>query len=133
MKILDSTILIELLREKKNAMKKISELEAKHEELFTTQINAFEIIQGIYAQNKRVNEELVALEILLSKIKTLDLTYFAAHQAGKLCGELRKKGFTVSTGDALIAGIALANKIDTVVTSNEKDFSKMPGIKVETY
>ncbi len=114
-------------------MEKISELEAKHESLATTQINVFEIIQGIYARNQKTDDELAALEVLLSKLKTLDLTYFSAYHAGKLSGELKRKGLTASAGDLLIAGIAMANKIDTIVTANEKDFSKIPGIKVETY
>ena len=133
MKILDSTIIIDLLRGEKKAVTKIRELEAGRTQLFTTQVNVFEIVQGIYANGRHVDEELIAFETLLNKIKMLDLNYFAAHQAGKLAGELRRKGTTVATGDLLIAGIALANKFSTIVTHNEKDFSKIPGIKVESY
>ena len=133
MMILDSTIIIDLLRGEKNAIAKIRELEANGTELFTTQVNVFEIVQGIYGHGKHIDEELTAFEVLLNKIKTLDLTYFAAHQAGKLAGELRRKGTTVATGDLLVAGIALANKIPAIATRNEKDFKKIPGIKVESY
>lgn len=131
--ILDSTILIDLLRGEKRAASKIRELEAKRTELFTTQVNVFEVVQGIYANGKRIDEEIIAFETLLNKIKILDLNYFAAHQAGKLAGEMRRKGISVATGDLLIAGIGVANNITTIVTLNEKDFSKIPGIKVEGY
>ncbi len=133
MVILDSTILIDLLRGEKRAVLKIKELETKRSQFFTTQINVFEVIQVIYANGKRIDEEIIAFETLLNKIKTLDLNYFAGHQAGKIAGEMRKKGFSIATGDLLIAGIGIANNITTIVTRNEKDFSKIPGIKVETY
>ncbi|MBI5051539.1 PIN domain-containing protein [Candidatus Micrarchaeota archaeon] len=131
--ILDSTILIDVLNGDEAATAKIRELEAKNDGLFTTQINVFEIIQGVYCYGKGVDEELAAFHLLLEKIKILDLNYLSAYYSGKLAGELKKRGITIPQGDLLIAGIGISNNLNRVVTKNEKDFSKIPGIKVETY
>ena len=133
MVILDSTILIDFLKGRKNAIEKIKELEEKQTLLHTTQINVFELIQGIYANSQRKEDELMALDVVLQKIKILDINYIAAYTAGKLTGELSKKGITIQTGDALIAGTGLAHSIHIIVTKNVKDFSKISGIQVETY
>ena len=133
MVILDTTILIHLLRGDEKAKQKIGMLEQAGVELYSTQINLFEIIQGIYSFAKAPDQEIASLEVLLERLKVLDLTYFGAYHAGRLSGTLKKKGLTVSSSDLLIAGIGLANNISTIVTKNVDDFSKIPGIKVETY
>ncbi len=133
MVILDTTIIIHLLRGDEKARSKIAELETRNTKMHTTQINIFEIIQGIYGYGKKPDDEIAALEVLLERVKVLDLNYFGAYHAGKISGSLIKKGITISPSDLLIAGIAIANNINIIATKNTKDFSKIPGIKVETY
>ena len=133
MVILDTTFIIHLLRGEESARSKIEELEGKNIEIFTTQINIFEIIQGIYGYGKNLDMEIASLEVFLDRIKVLDLSYFGAYHAGRISGSLIKKGVTISPSDLLIAGIAIANNISTIVTRNIKDFSKMPDIKIESY
>lgn len=131
--ILDSTILIDLLNGDETASGKINELENRGEEIFTTQINVFEVVQGIYAYGEKVDEELAAFQLLLEKVRCLDLNYLSAYYSGKISGELNGRKIKVPAGDLLIAGIGMANNINTIVTKNEKDFSKIPGAKVERY
>ncbi len=133
MVVLDTTILIHLLRGEEKAVNKIASLEQKNKILYTTQINAFELIQGIYGFGKNIDDELAALETLLEGVKVLDLSHFGAYHSGKLAGQLHKKGITINSTDILIAGIALANGVSTIVTRNEKDFARIPGISVDIY
>ena len=133
MVILDSTILIDCLKGHKEAMKKIKQLEDKHTQLYTTQINVFEIIKGIYAFSHKIDDELLALGILLQKLEILDITYVISCTSGRMAGELLKKGISIHVGDLIIAGTAIANNIPTIVTNDVKDFSRIPGIKVESY
>jgi tRNA(fMet)-specific endonuclease VapC len=133
MVVLDSTILIDLLKGEPKAMEKIAELEKKKKPFHTTQINVFELVQGIYSYSNKIDQELVGVDALLQKIIVLDVTFIAAHTAGRLSGELKKKGKTIHPGDAMIAGTALANNITTIITANVKDFKPIPNLKVEGY
>ncbi len=53
--VVDSNVLIDLLREKEYAVNKIKELE-KNEELATTDINAFELYFGAYNSKQKENQ-----------------------------------------------------------------------------
>src|SRR3989338_8011426 len=133
MVVLDTTILIDVLKKDENAIEKIKKLEENESEIFTTQINVFELIQGTFAFSNRIEEELMEIDLLIQRLKVLDLTSSAANKAGMISGNLiRKKNF-VNSKDILIAVTALANNEKTIVTRNTKDFKKIPGIKVETY
>jgi tRNA(fMet)-specific endonuclease VapC len=133
MVILDSTILIDFLRGKENAKQKIAELKKRGADFYTTQVNVFELVQGVYAHGKDIEEELMALNLLLQDIKLLDLTFVSSYTAGRLSGELMRTGKIISMGDLLIAGISTANNVKTIITKNEKDFKKIKEIKVESY
>lgn len=133
MVVLDTTILIDLLKDEKEAVNKFKKLEKENEELLTTQINVFELIQGVYKQKNNVQKRISAIDMLLQKIKILDITFISSFTSGKISGELRKKGLQISPSDVLIAGTAIANNEKTIVTRNTKDFKKIPEIKVETY
>ncbi|MBI5553290.1 MAG: PIN domain-containing protein [Candidatus Diapherotrites archaeon] len=133
MVILDSTILIDLLRGKDPAKRKLAELESQGALFYTTQVNVFELVQGIFLNSSRIEEELAALNMLLQRVSLLDVTFIAAYTAGQVSGVLGKKGISVQMGDLLIAGTALANHVPVIVTRNGKDFARIPGIKVETY
>ena len=52
MLVLDTTILIDALRRKEAALKKIAELEETEETICTTQINALELYKGAYLPTK---------------------------------------------------------------------------------
>ena len=131
--LIDSTFLIDILNGKENAKIKLDELEKRDIALCTSQINVFEIIQGIYTYGKKIDEELVSFEALLHDLEVLDLSYFAAYTAGKIGGELRRKGINVASSDILISAIAIVNGVDTIITQNHSDFLRIPGIKVERY
>ena len=56
--------------------------------------------------------------------------------SAKVCGRLRagmeKKGISLSEPHMRIASITMHNDL-TVVTGNTRDFSKVPGLKVENW
>ena len=131
MVVLDTTFLIHLLRNTQNAGEKLSTLS---EPFCTTRINLFEVLKGVYLKNSEEKES--ALSIFKEFIKTfkvLELDASSTHIAAIISAELRKKGETVDSADLLIAGIALSNGENRIVTQNVKDFSKIPHIQVENY
>lgn len=105
--VIDTDILIDLLRNKEYAVSRIKELE-KNEELATTDINAFELYFGAY--NSRDKERNVASTKGLLKTLTLFHTQEESMEAaGRIFMERRAKGKMIEIRDLLIAAIALQN------------------------
>jgi tRNA(fMet)-specific endonuclease VapC len=73
---------------------------------------------------------LAAIETLLKHdVKVLPYDVSCAHVFGKLKGELRRQGITVSPIDLLIASVARTHDL-TMVTHNVSDFSAIPDLRV---
>ncbi len=128
MKLLDTTFLVDFLRGKPET-KKIIEQE---EILLTTQINMFEVLVGMFYKNEKP-EKFLKTKFMFSNIRVLPIEDMGIIRAAKISGDLMQTGKMIDDCDCLIAGIALSNKVSTIVTRNKKHFSRIEGIKVETY
>ncbi|HAB52662.1 MAG TPA: PIN domain nuclease [Ignavibacteriales bacterium] len=133
MKLLDSTFLIDLLRNKKDAYNKLNEL-SNEIALFITTISIFELAIGIQL-DKNVDKikKFSELSKFLAAFEVLNLDADSAIVSGKLKGDLISQGEDIDTRDCLIAGIAINNKVDTIITKNKKHFERINGLKVEDY
>lgn len=128
MKVLDSTLLVDLLRGDKGA----EELVKQNEFLLTTQINMFEVIRGLFYRNASAQKFAHAME-MFENIRMLPLDDNGIIKAADISSKLRKEGKAIEDNDCLIAGITLSKGITTIVTKNVKDFEKIKGLEVETY
>lgn len=128
----DTTLLIDFLRGKESAVRMVEEIE-KSGTLFTTEINVFELMIGIYAGSENVEVHTQKMLGILSKLVVLSLDRLATIQAAKIAGDLIKKGQKIEGTDSLIAGIALSNGINEIVTRNKSHFDRISEIKVITY
>jgi len=128
MKILDSTILIDLIRGKEYAIKVID----KNETFLTTQINMFEVIRGLFLR-KVSKEKFPQVINLFSEIGVLPLDDKAMIKAAEISSQLYHKGNIIDDCDCLIAGIALSNGVEEIITRDAEHFKRIKGIKVETY
>jgi tRNA(fMet)-specific endonuclease VapC len=130
MLVLDTTILIDALRKKEAALRKIVEVEETEEVICTTQINVLELYKGAYYPTKsdkdiqKVKKLLDALFILPIRDDTYEL--FAA-----LSAELRSRGESINDFDELIAAIAMVN--GAPIVSNDSHFKRIPGLSVISY
>jgi tRNA(fMet)-specific endonuclease VapC len=129
--LLDTSILIAILRNKTEAIEFV--LKFKEEQFFTTEINIFELITGIYASSKNKYKHLKEIKEILSKIIILPLDRKASFKAGEIAGDLIKQGKIIEGTDSLIAGIALSNNINEIITINKKHFEKITDLKVYSY
>src|SRR3989338_3051861 len=122
--ILDSDILIGILREDRDAASKYSELVKEDATLFTTAINTYELFEGAFQSPNPVKK----LQDILRVIITMEVLPFDL-QASKLCGkvsnDLRIKGKTTGAMDIMVAAIALAND-KKIITRNKKHFENIP-------
>jgi predicted nucleic acid-binding protein len=128
MDIVDTTFLIDILRNNKNVQNVLNSKRI----LLTTQINMYEVIRGLFLRPISETKRAKALE-LFDAIRVLPLDENAVSKAAELSAGLMQKGMTVADCDCLTAGIALSKGISTIITNNKKHFERMPGITVKTY
>lgn len=127
--ILDTTFLIDLLRNEKSAAAKARELDAANAPILTTAVNVFELWQGIGIKNKERRERILEL---LSSLSLLDLDFKSAKRAGEIYSKLRNKGKAIDPEDSMIAGIALQHG-ETILTRDVSHFGRIPGLRLEAY
>lgn len=76
------------------------------------------------------------LKALIALSEDLDVWNFdiqSSFLAGELLHKLELKGTAIGFRNVFIASIALTNRCDKIVTSNVKDFSRIPGISTIEY
>ncbi|MEM3630822.1 MAG: type II toxin-antitoxin system VapC family toxin [Nitrososphaerota archaeon] len=125
--ILDSTIIIGILRNKLNDVQLVRKIEAKAD-IATTTINAFEIYFGAY-KSKNLERNLASTKGFFSTIKLLPFDDNCAELAGQVLAELESKGKTIDYRDLFIGCITLSNGY-TLITRNKKHFQDIPRLHV---
>ena len=133
MKVLDTTILVDVLRNVPAAVEKVRALEAEGP-IATTEIVAYELHHGIqHVGRRRRDAEAGRIEELLAQADVLPFDRRSAIRAAEISGELRRRGQTVGIMDLLIAAGALALGAEALVTRDASGFRHVGGLRVETY
>jgi len=99
------------------------DLLAHRHSLGTSCVNVAEVERGIRPKERK------AAAALLTRLRFLETTREAATRAGRYQGEFEKRGVTIHTANALVAGTARAHGA-ILVTDNLRDFP-MRDIKVK--
>lgn len=128
--ILDTTAIIDLLRDDLDLVEKIKMLNKERTSLFFTSVSVFEIWQG--SEDIKDKDKLEKIHVLLDSLGSHDLDIPSSKVAGSIHAELRKKGQIIDSEDSMIAGIAESNG-EVILTRNVKHFSRIQGIRIETY
>ncbi|MGD0729881.1 MAG: PIN domain-containing protein [Terracidiphilus sp.] len=113
--MLDTSILINLLRERTRPVGLIRELIMRGAVLATSQVNIAEVYGGM-----RRGEEPATGE-LISGLECLPLSLEIGRKAGTIIAERRKMGRTHSLDDMMIAATAIEYGY-TLLTDNRKNF-----------
>lgn len=128
--ILDTSFIIDLMKNNGNALEKAKELERSSLPVRATAISVFELWQGLEdIQNEKKREK---IELFLSSMGLLSFDVYSAKKAGTLYAELERKGETIEPEDCMIAGIALFHD-ETILTRNKKHFEKIKNLKIKSY
>jgi predicted nucleic acid-binding protein len=136
MKCLDTTYLIDSIRDPDSIIDFTRKLEKK-ETLATTTYNVFEVYFGAHAvksasaKNKIVDK----LGRFLEPIQIIPFDLSDAIRAAEIGGTLKKKGKIVGA-DAITAAIALNSGCNSVVSRNRthfKEIEKVTGLKLVEY
>lgn len=127
--LLDTNILSDLVRHPQGVIAQRITREGE-KNISTSIVVAAELRFGA---EKSGSERLTTqLEIILSAIDTLPLEEPVDRQYARLRKYLEDRGTPIGPNDMLIAAHALALNC-TVITANDREFSRVPGLKVENW
>ena len=136
--VLDTNMLSELLKANERIVRRFEAVSIS-DEVVTNTISRFEILRGHYAailtaadkpQLLLAHERLQSDEYKLSRFRLLPVTSRGADRFEELIQNKKLK--KIGREYLLIACIALAHDA-TLVTRNTKDFTGIPGLKVENW
>lgn len=126
--ILDTNILVALLKGDPAAARAITSLEEEEDaRIATTVVTAYELLKGAYV-SCRPKENLAKVQSVISNIQVLELSLSACVEASKIYRDLRKAGTLIGEFDILIAAIARA--CDETIMTRDGHFSFIRVIKV---
>lgn len=129
--ILDTSFVIDLMEMDEGALNRHRKLVEKSETYRVSSAAIFELWSGV-GHSKKSEEERLKVMRALSGISTIALTAPMAEKAGEIHGTLAKGGQGIDNIDAMIAATALLEN-ETVLTRNIKHFSRVKGLRVESY
>jgi len=125
--IVDTDILIDLLRKKDYAVSLVKKFE-EESELATSAINAFELYRGAY-KSRNQEKNLASVKGLLNSLRMLNTDEDSMEMAGKITASLERDGNMIDIRDLLIASIALVNGFG-ILTNNVAHFKRIKHLKV---
>jgi tRNA(fMet)-specific endonuclease VapC len=68
----------------------------------------------------------------MTPFQTIPLTMEIVEESSKVQAQMQRRGLTPGLSDLYIASTALTLKL-ALVTRNDQDFKRVPGLRVETY
>jgi predicted nucleic acid-binding protein len=120
--LLDTSILIDVLRRRNQRSEWLAELVRGGHTLSTSTLN----IAEIYAGMRPVEE--ARTEALLGGLELYELSGLSARLAGRLKNTWARKGYTLTLADTIVASIAIERGC-ALLTDNRKDFP-MPEVQL---
>ena len=131
MVVLDTDLLIALLRGKDTAIDKIRKIEEDDLEIYITSITSYELFKGVYLSSNP-SKNLMQVNNLLNHIKILDFDLESSKFSAKIYSYLKKKGLLTNIMDQMIASIVISRN-ETLVSKNLKHYEKIPQLKMESW
>ena len=127
---LDSNFIVDFLRQEQNAVLKMESL--KGENVVSTEVNYLEVLYGILIKKQIPQKEFILAQEFFDSMSNMPLDHAGAYNTAEIATHLKKTGQEIQLTDAMVAGICLSNNC-SILTKNAKHFSRIKGLKVETY
>ena len=128
--ILDTSVLVDLLRGDEVVQERIRACEEAGEPLKTTAITAFELYLGAY-RSSRIEENLALVSSLLNSLEVLVFDRRAGGIAARIMADLMERGEALDVRDVFIAAIAIRDS-DKLAT-RDKDFTRVRELEIEIW
>jgi len=130
MAVLETSIIVALLKNEEEAKEKIASLEVSGERISTTAITAYELLKGAQISS-RSEENIAKVRELISTLNILGLSARACEEASKIYEELRDNGRMIGEFDILIA--AIARTFEEELVSRDDHFKRIGSLKVTAW
>lgn len=128
--LLDTDVCVELLRRRQPApAARFARIPAGEAALSV--VTVLELTFGAL-KSARPEQNLAAVRALADGLPVLALEAAVADAYGRVRLELEKAGARIGANDLLIAAQALHQGV-TLVTNNQREFSRVPGLRVENW
>lgn len=130
MPVLDTSFLVDLMREDREALDALARIEEEYHNLTTTVVNLLELFRGAYLSERREENSAKVLKI----VETLDVIGFAWETYpiyGTLSATLKERGISVNEFDVVIAALVL--ETDGIIVTRDQHFKSIPGLEVIGY
>ena len=128
---LDTAFLVDLVRARPEAEKKLQHYLENDERITTTPVNAAELYDGAYSTKSR-KREAERVGGLLEHLELLEISLQVCEKYGRLINDLKVRGSPIGDLDTLVASTALVHR-QILLTRNKAHFEKVPGLIVETW
>ena len=130
--LIDASVLIDCERSRLDVRHHIEGME--NEECLLSVITASEMLHGVHrAQEADVRARRAAfVEGLLAALPILPIDLPTARTHAQLWAELASRGAMIGPHDAWLAAACIAHG-HTLATSNVRDFSRVPGLKLQVW
>ena len=130
MKILDTDIIIAILRKHEEALEKLTQVQESDDEIATTVFNEQEVLYG--PVKYKLQEQIESPKPFFNEINILIYERICIPNTVEIIIDLENRGLPIGTMDELIAGICLTYSA-AIVTRNTDHFSRIPKLKVEKW
>lgn len=130
MKIMDSDLIIAILKNDPDAVKKLKELSADSERFSTTVLNAQEVLAG--AKGRESKQQFKDALRFFDALDPVGYDLESVRQEIAIDHFLRKKGTPIGAFDTIIAGICVSHGA-TIITRNISHFKRVPGLSIEKW
>jgi tRNA(fMet)-specific endonuclease VapC len=130
MYLIDTNVCIYLITSRSESVRKRIEQEQPYD-IAVSAISVAELEYGV-AKSRSIEQNRTALRSFFSTFEILPFDDRDAEQFGVIRALLEKRDQSIGAYDLEIAAQALARKM-TVVTNNEREFRRVPGLMVENW
>ncbi len=128
--VIDTCVFIQA--EKKGCSVDLSQW--KDEPIYISAITASELLVGVHRAGSKsiMQKRLVFVNAILQRVPILDFTLETARVHAELCAHLLSQGNIIGSHDLIIAATALEYSY-MVITNNQREFNRVPGLKTECF
>lgn len=127
--MLDTNIVIYTMKNRPDSVRE--RFKKHHGRMCISSITYMELVYGA-ERSSNPDRNLTSLEGFVARMDVLPLDDSAAAHAGQIRAELARLGMPIGPYDQLIAGHARSQGL-VLVTNNEKEFARVPGLRTENW
>lgn len=128
MTVVDTDVLLDTMRGERDAVALVDRLLVGSDPVAVSAVTVLQLHEGI--ERSRVPpRELERVRAALLGFTTYAFTREIAERAGRIQGELARRGKPLSTSDLMI-GVTALHHGEPVATRNLRDFGRIPGLQV---